>query len=202
MADKKEWIVDGYLFGSPADAEQARTERKKALYFETKLEGKPAKSILAVYNKMLEEKVFVTPVGWEYLKQIQEKMRVLGVEEEEIKPVPLFSAFVHQEEKKNNRPRPEKPKEKIPYQNRFRSSVIVNIMLVVLVLAMFFIASGSDNPNIINYRNVIVNEYASWDQELSEREKAVRIKEAELGMETEAAEDSPEEPLDGETGED
>ena len=56
MADKNEWIVEGYLFGSPADAEQARAERKKALYFETKLEGKPVKSIQAVYDKMLEEK--------------------------------------------------------------------------------------------------------------------------------------------------
>lgn len=181
MADKTEWMVDGYLFGSPADAEQARTERKKALYFEAKLEGKPAKSVLAVYHKLLEEKVFVTPVGWEYLKQLQEKMRVLGAEEEEIKPIPLYSTFVHKEEKKSNR-RPQEPKEKIPYQNRFRGSVVVNIMLVILVLVMFMIASGSDNPNIINYKNAIVNEYASWDQELTTREKAVREKEAELGI--------------------
>lgn len=193
MADKNEWIVDGYLFGSPTDADQARAERKKALFFETKLEGKPAKSVLAVYEKMLEDKVFVTPVGWEYLKQIQEKLRLLGVEEEQIKPIPLFSAFVHKEEKKNNRPGPPKPKEKIPYQNRFRSSVAVNILLVILVLAMFFIASGSDNPNIINYRNEIVNEYASWEQELTEREKEVRLKEAELGMAEDVAEALPEE---------
>jgi len=197
VADKKEWIVDGYLFGSPADAEQARKEREKALYFETKLEGKPAKSVQAVYNKLLEEKVFVTPTGWEYLKQIQEKLRVLGVEEEEIKPIPLYSAFVHKEEKKNNRPKLQKPKEKIPYQNRFRSSLMVNIMLVILVLAMFLMASGSDNPNIINYRNVIVNEYASWEQELTRREKQVRLKEAELGMEAEP----PEEPSEEETEE-
>lgn len=198
MADKREWIVEGYLFGSPTDAEQARTERKKASYFETKLEGKPARSVLAVYDKMLEEKVFVTPVGLEYLKQIQEKLRLLGVGEEEIRPVPLFSAFVHKEEKKINRPRAEKPKEKIPYQKRFFSSVIVNVMLAVLVVAMFLIATGSDHPNIINYRNEIVNEYAAWEQELTGREKAVRMKEAELGMEMDASQqdagDGEEEP--------
>ena len=197
MADKNEWIVEGYLFGSPTDAEQARAERKKALFFESKLEGKPANSVLALYNKMLEEKVFVTPVGWEYLKQIQEKLRLLGAEEEQIKPIPLYSAFVHKEEKKNNRPRPQKPKEKIPYQNRFRSSVAINILLVILVLAMFFIASGSDNPNIINYRNAIENEYASWEQELSEREKEVRLRAAELGMGGTSSEELSEE----ETGE-
>ena len=190
VADKKEWIVEGYLFGSPADAEQARTERRKASYFETKLEGKPARSILAVYDKMLEGKGFVTPVGWEYLKQIQDKLRLQGVEEEEIKPVALYSTFVHKEEKKVNRPRDGKPKEKVPYRKRFLSSVIVNVMLAALVAAMFLIATGSDHPNIINYRNEIVNEYAAWDQELTEREKAVRLKEAELGLETEAGRES------------
>ena len=193
MADKNEWIVEGYLFGSPADAEQARAERKKALYFETKLEGKPVKSIQAVYDKMLEEKVFTTPVGWEYLKQIQEKLRLLGAQEGETKPIPLFSTFVHKEEKKNNRPRPQKTKEKIPYQNRFRGSLAANILLVILVAVMFAIASGSDNPNIINYRNAIVNEYASWEQELTEREKAVRRKEAELGNNGQALEEVSEE---------
>ena len=192
VADKQEWIVEGYLFGSPTDAEQARTERKKALYVEAKLEGKPVGSVLAVYEKMLEEKVFVTPVGWEYLKQIQEKLRLLGAREEEIKPIPLFSAFVHKEERKNTRPRIEKPKEKIPYQNRFRSSVVINILLVILVLAMFFIASGSDNPNIINYRNAIVNEFASWEQDLTQREKEVRLREAELGIEGGALEEGEE----------
>ena len=58
---------------------------------------------------------------------------------------------------------------------------------------MFAIASGSDNPNIINYRNVIVNEYVSWEQELTEREKAVRRKEAELGNNGQALEEVSEE---------
>ena len=58
---------------------------------------------------------------------------------------------------------------------------------------MCAIASGSDNPNIINYRNAIVNEYASWEQELTEREKAVRRKEAELGNNGQALEEVSEE---------
>ena len=50
---------------------------------------------------------------------------------------------------------------------------------------MFAIASGSDNPNIINYRNAIVNEY--------DGEKAVRRKEAELGNNGQALEEVSEE---------
>ena len=43
-------------------------------------------------------------------------------------------------------------------------------------------AMSGNNANILNYRNAIVDEYASWEQELTEREKAVREKEQELGI--------------------
>ena len=66
--------------------------------------------------------------------------------------------------------------------NKFVISVILNIALVVAVCAMFGIASKSDNPNIINYENAVVNKYASWEQELSEREQVIREKERELGI--------------------
>ena len=67
----------------------------------------------------------------------------------------------------------------------------INILLVVLVLAMFVITLKSDNPNILNYRQAITNEYASWEQELTERENKVREKEQMLGMEAES--DDPDE---------
>ena len=58
---------------------------------------------------------------------------------------------------------------------------------------MFAITLKSDNPNILNYKNAIVNQYASWEQELSEREKQLRQKENELGLEWKADEDIYEE---------
>ena len=39
-----------------------------------------------------------------------------------------------------------------------------------------------NNPNILNYQNAVLNKYASWEQELMEREQAVREKEQELGI--------------------
>lgn len=66
--------------------------------------------------------------------------------------------------------------------NKFQISVCLNILLAVLVAAMFMITLKSDNPNILNYKNAVINEYASWDQELREREKTVREKEKALGI--------------------
>ena len=59
-------------------------------------------------------------------------------------------------------------------------SVIANIFLVILVILMFVITIKSDNPNILNYKEAVINEYASWEEELkaweeelTEREKAL-----------------------------
>ena len=51
-----------------------------------------------------------------------------------------------------------------------------------MIGVMFVMALRSDVPNIINYRTAITNEYASWEQELSEREAKVREREKELDI--------------------
>ena len=63
------------------------------------------------------------------------------------------------------------------------TSMIVNAMLVAVIVVMFYIAYTSDNPNILNYENNLVNKYAQWEQELSERENAIREKERNLLIE-------------------
>ena len=62
-------------------------------------------------------------------------------------------------------------------------STILNVVLALAVAGMFAITLKSDNPNILNYEKQILNKYASWDQELTEREQAVREKERELQIE-------------------
>ena len=49
---------------------------------------------------------------------------------------------------------------------------------------MVVIAWNSDAPNIVNYRQAVVNEYSEWEQELTERERKVRNAERELQIES------------------
>ena len=69
------------------------------------------------------------------------------------------------------------------YQGRFVTSVLINVVLVILVAAMMLIAWNSETPNIVNYRQAVVNEYSEWEQELTRREQAVR--EAQRNLESE-----------------
>ncbi len=62
----------------------------------------------------------------------------------------------------------------------FHVSIVLNIALVVAVIAMFIISLNSEQPNILNYEKALVDRYAGWEQELTEREQAVREKERQL----------------------
>ncbi len=184
MADNDKLLMNGYRFGSEKDAKTAEEEIKLARYFETRMTGKSGRNRLAVYDQLLDKKVFRTPLGWEYLRHLQEELQSLGIPEEEIRPIPMYMTFVHDAEDADRTPvreriRPARPKSRV---NKYHVSVLINIILVIMVIAMFAITLNSDNPNILNYKNNIINQYASWEQELTERENKVREKENSLQM--------------------
>ncbi|MGN0402770.1 MAG: hypothetical protein ACI4HQ_11020, partial [Acetatifactor sp.] len=59
-------------------------------------------------------------------------------------------------------------------------SLILNVLLVVAIMVMFRITLKSNNPNVLNYERVITDKYATWEEELTERERIIREKEKEL----------------------
>ena len=77
-----------------------------------------------------------------------------------------------------------------PEENKnttFRLSLIMNIVMVIAIIAMFIITLNSDQPNVLNYERNLQNKYATWEQELTQREQTVREKERELHIETEVS---------------
>ena len=48
------------------------------------------------------------------------------------------------------------------------------------MIVMFVIATTGSNPTVINYEKALQDRYAEWEQQLSDRERAIREKEKEL----------------------
>lgn len=192
MEDKDNLQVSGYRFGSGKDVEAARAEAHRIEYFKEKTKGKSPEAFLALYNKLLDEKIFKTPVGFEYLRELQEQLEESGIPEEQIRPIPLYTNFSYKTGEEldsafvRQRIRPARKRVKT---NALQISVCINILLVILVIAMFVITLKSDNPNILNYKQAVLNEYAAWEQELSERENAIREKERKLNIESAIADE-------------
>ena len=53
-------------------------------------------------------------------------------------------------------------------------------LLFVVIGILYFVLLKSETPNMINYENAIADKYATWEQELTERESVIREKEIEL----------------------
>ncbi len=144
--------------------------------------------VFAIYDKMIDNRLFVTPSGYEFLFEIRRYLeQEPSIDNDTIRSIQTDSLFTQRaknEAMAENRhsPGPDLKKELKNTRAGYRTSVIVNIFMVLLVIAMFVIALNSDNPNILNYKNAIENEYAEWEEELTERENTVRQKERELGI--------------------
>lgn len=179
--NKREYIVDGFLFLSEADAAAAREELKKARYLERHLEYQSADMVLQLYRKALADRTFQTPVGLAFVGKLRERLIEEGIEEFEIEPIPVYYDVTRNKMRGGYEPVEEKTAEKPKKElGKFGISVMFNVVLAVLVAGMFYLAMTGDNPNVLNYKNSILNKYASWEQELMEREQAVREKEQEL----------------------
>lgn len=52
-------------------------------------------NMLLVYKKAVESRIFVTPVGWEYLKRLQRELNSRADLTEEVPPVALYTVFAY-----------------------------------------------------------------------------------------------------------
>ncbi len=174
-------VVEGYRFATIADAETARMELKKIENLDRNLDYRRPQNVLLVYNRALDNRVFLTPVGFSYLQKMQRELLKWGVPADKVRPVPLYATFSNKTA--NSRSIRLSVAQRHPeYQGRFVASLLVNFVLVVLVAAMVLFAWNSDTPNIINYRQAIENEYSAWEQELTQREQAVREEKRKLDL--------------------
>lgn len=190
MNEKEEWIVSGFQFGSEADAKQARLEEQKIIKLEEKMNYKNPDVVLMIYKKALDNNIFKTLVGYEYLRKLQKYLIDNPFVREPIKPVPVPGVYSLRDFTPSTKPlvqgetRKKKKKKAEPFFT-LKTSIYVNVLLLLLVAAMFVISLTSDRPNMLNYENTIQNRYAAWEQELEEREKAVLDKERQLNANTE-----------------
>ena len=182
---KRELTVNGVQFGSKEDVELAEQELSTVKYIEGRIQNRGSDTIMSVYKGAIERKMFRTPVGYAYMHDLQKKMAAMGVRREDIPGVPLYQIY------NNNLSEEVTPRRTITIPKRKKKSAIirmnrtlimVNIILILLIIALFVSNIKGSTPTVLNYKYAIENEYASWEQELKERENAVREKERELNI--------------------
>lgn len=185
MADK---IIDGFTFTDAADAALVEAEIARIKYLAEKINMNNPQGVFAVYDKLVQGGLFVTPIGYEYLRTLQNYLyKCPDIPDETIRSIPVAISYTDALDKRAKQ-REEKleqsaRKYRKTFKNEYRISLVANLILIILVIAMFVITLQADNPNMLNYREAILNEYSEWEQDLSGREKVIKERENELGIE-------------------
>lgn len=191
------FVVEGYRFYLKNEAETASRELARIKVLDEKLDAENYDAVKALYLKALNQQVFETQIGFDYLRNIQRYLISKKVLKPEENPIPVFYSKMTQEEevlhmkeeyqafKKELREETvkqiDKEKEMTDKaRSKCRTFMILTGVLAVMVVGMFLISMTGKNENILNYKNVIINRYAEWEQDLTEREAVIRQKEAEL----------------------
>ncbi len=181
-------IIDGFSFSDDADVTLASAEIEKIKLIASKMNMDNPRGVLAVYDKLITSGIFVTPVGYEYLRTLQSFLyKSKDIPDDAIKEIPVPISYTRalniRSEERDERMSAQREMRTLrkTFRTEYKVSLIVNIILIIMVIAMFIITLKAENPNMINYRTAILNQYSEWEQDLNEREAAIKAKELELG---------------------
>ena len=189
MVEEKEngkFMVGGYEFATKEEAQLAKDELNAIKYLSQKTNSKDPKQVYSLYNKIIERKLFSTHVGMNYLKNLQTFLyKSDEIPNDKIQPIPINAET--QGEINIRRERSEFKSElrdmsvKVAkYKNNFTRVMIINVVLIIIIIAMFVILNTSSNPNIINYEVNIQNKYSQWQEQLQSQEESLNARENAL----------------------
>ena len=170
-------VVGGFRFQTDEDALAASQEETAIRYLRTKLKMDDPEMLLKVYQKAIDSRTFQTPIGLRFMQELRDRMLDMEVEESRIPTIPMHVTYIRKVRENTN-------PTKVRFQNKKKFdklslSIWINIFLALLVAGMVFLALRSDTPNMLNYRNEIVNQYSEWEEDLTQREDTLRQKELE-----------------------
>ena len=181
-------VIMGFEFQDEVSYNQAKNELEKILKIKGKCNIKNSKSLLLLYNRLIDENIFNTPVGMAYLRSIQKELYGRkDIDKQSIRNIP---ATVSGETEKRSRDFSDsqtvgetaagngkdtsKNRKKIgKYRDLYIKMLIVNIILVVTIAVMFVITKKSEKFDLDYYRESIENEYINWENNLKERESSL-----------------------------
>lgn len=200
----------GFAFEDEEMLEKALKEEEGIRYIKNSADMREPQVVYQIYSQMVRQNLFETPIGYVYLKDLQDYLIAEPeISNQEIPAIPVAAyrekpseekeraeenssekRLFHSREKNRETPRrPVKTKTKIirktkvqnvDYKPWFRASLSVSIILLLIVIGMFAVTATSGNVNIVNYENALIEKYEDWETRLKEKEEKLKEREKAL----------------------
>lgn len=181
----------GFAFSDKKMMEKAIKETEGIAFAKKKIDKQAPESVLPIYQQMVERQLFRTPVGYSFLFEVQKYLKTAGsIDPEQIPPIPVEGKYENETEKESKK---ELKKEKVEtvreikeknvdFKRRFYICVYIIVVLFMIIIGMFAVTVTSDNINILNYENALIEKYEMWERELEEREAILEERENKMSQ--------------------
>lgn len=189
--------IGGYIFDDENKAKKAAKELKAVEYILGQIKDADEKGVLTVYKKLIKQRLFSTEIGMSFLSQLRQNLIDSNIfSEDEIPEVYSLEESLEKKQseeipKAKEKPKPAKEKAdkfvgtadsdafaQIRKLKRINSILLILcITLLLSVIGMFYVNSTINSPTILNYEEKLIDKYSSWEQDLTERENALKEKE-------------------------
>ena len=197
--------IGGYIFDDENKAKKAAKELKAVEYILGQIKDSDENAVLTVYKKLLNQRMFSTEIGMSFLAQLRQNLldsevftpedipTVYSLEEppKDVTPEEKTEDTNSSSDEKVSKAKKEKADKKVVAKVTNDSSeikrlkainkvlLIFCIALLLCVLGMFYVSTTINSPTILDYEEKLIDKYSSWEQDLTEREEAIREKEQE-----------------------
>lgn len=177
MEKEKTYTYQGFTFRSEAELAEAKKEAEVVAYIRGQADLSNVKTVVKLYNRLIEKGTLTTELGISFLKELRSRAMDSGVvSESSLEPLPAV-------EKKKEEPAKVMTKDRKLmelYRERSRNLAIVVAMLCVVIAVLFAIRLFGTASPFTDYEQKVLNEYAGWKEELTEKEEALHLWEESL----------------------
>ena len=197
MADGKKYILDGYRFNDSDSYEQARRELNKIAEIKAEKDLKDEAVLREIYDSLVAGEEFSTPIGIGFLREAQKKLVKNPEQRKTMKAIPYSPGFAEEmvksdshgnfkgkdasEENETIENGEEKSEGNIALINnlslKLRNYRIIIAVMAIMILIPFGVVIYDKAFSSAASQEALVNEYASWKEELTKKEKELNERE-------------------------
>ncbi|MDD6035055.1 MAG: hypothetical protein PUC30_02485 [Lachnospiraceae bacterium] len=171
MEKGKTYTYQGFTFRSEKELEEAKKEAEVVAYIRSQADLSNVKTMVKLYNRLVEKGTLGTVLGISFLKELRSRILESGaVAESSLRPMPEPVGMIKtQGEIKMSKDR----KLMELYKERCKKLTIVVAALCIVIVAMFVIRLFGTASPFTDYEQKVLDEYAGWKEELTEKEETL-----------------------------
>lgn len=184
-------VVQGFEFENEQEYEMALKDAEMFDILWDKIKNSDGQFAIELYESLLSSDKIKTVVGMYNVKMLQNYLIRHGyVAEREIKPIVGFvgkkvstvdALKSYEYTYKMKYLMGQKINDKLEkYKSTVAALKIAVLILTIVIVVMFVVQTNGGNANYASAKEAVTDEYASWEQELSDREEEVKKREEEI----------------------